>query len=182
MVSRCGCTVVTWGVFSPMVRPHPRSTESGGEVDEAECSVHCFLAGRESCEVGSFLVLGLVRSNQMPAPTERTGLQLEGGPGAEQDPLQGSLPAGRPYSCVPPSPGGPRHHPDLPFHVTYPSNVPGHGGTPNTSEGADIFARSAACGPGSGLSGPRHSRVDVAGKLRGDLGDSLRLFPNREMC
>lgn len=107
---------------------------------------------------------------------------LRKGQGAERDPLQGSLPAGRPYSCVPPSPGGPRHHPDLPFHVMYPSNVPGHGGTLNTSEGADIFARSAACGPGSGLSGPRHSRVDVAGKLRGDLGDSPRLFPNREMC
>lgn len=113
-----------------------------------------------------FSCSGTCQGPQDVAPTERTGLGCEGGRGAEQVPPEGGLPAG----CVPPPPGVKVARPtSMPCDV--PSNIPGHRGAPSALEGAGTFALSAARGPGSGLCGPRHSGVDVAGKLRGGLGN-----------
>ena len=52
--------------------------------------------------------------------------------GTEHVPLEGTSPAGHPSSCMLSSLGCPRLHPDLLFHMTYPSNIPGHPGTSDT--------------------------------------------------
>lgn len=134
MVASSGRAVVTWGAW-PGLTPDLRNQVGRGGCGKVFGAATSRLGGSRgggSVQWRVFLFWDSSGPTRCQRQQRGQDCSYEGEPGCRACSSRGHLARRPPSSCVPSSLGCTRLHPDLLFHMTYPSNIPGHPGTPDT--------------------------------------------------